>query len=323
MGSYSVKCVEVAETETGVELCHAAILPVGQEADIKKVLESLELSSKPRIRVALSGPSVIIRRISMPLLNSRELQTAIRFEAESHIPFSIDDCVLDYQILRQDAAKKEMSIMLAAAKRDLVESRYKLLSGIGVYPEIVDLDIFCLVNAFEMLNSVTPEKNYGLLNIGHKISSFAIIHDGVPALVREISLGGIQVTKVLAETKSISETQADEFKIKKPSGEDASLKAAVEKGFESLSEEISNSIDYVENEIKEELKMVYVSGGGALSPGTLEVLAEEVGRPVSYWDNTKKMRLAAKADQQFIKEHSAELTVALGMALRGPGVVKK
>ena len=323
IGSHSVKCVEVLQSGASIELQRAEILPLTGGLDIPKALGQLNLSSARHVRVAISGSSVIIRRISMPLLTPRELEGAIRFEAESHIPFSIEDCLLDYQILKQDSAKKEMSILLVAAKKDLVDARCKLLAEAGIYPEVMDLDIFCLVNAFSTLNPACEEKSYGLLNIGHKMSAFAIVDDGLPLFVREITTGGSSVTNALAETKAISEAEAGVLKIQKPAAEETFLKAATEKGFEPLCEEIRHSIDYVENEMKEGLKKIYLSGGGALAANALELLAEETGKPFELWDPTKNLRPLGAIQPQFLKEHGSELVVALGMTLRGLGGFRK
>ena len=323
IGSYSVKCVEVVLMDAGIQLRRAVTVPVGQESDLKGILKNLELKPADHVRVALSGPSVITRFISMPILSPKELQSAIRFEAENHIPFPIDDCVLDYQVLKQEAATRQIKIMLVAAKREYVESRYKLLSDSGIHPEVIDLDVFCLVNAFEILNPEGPETSYGLLNVGHQVSSLAIVHEGLAAFAREIPQGGLQVTKALAEIKNMPEAQADEMKINKPESEMENLKVATRKGFESLTEEICHSIDFVENELKGELKKVYVSGGGSLAAGAFEILAEEIGRPLVFWDNTKKMQMSGNIDGPWIQEHAAQLNVALGMAIRGVGNGKK
>ena len=323
IGSYSVKCVETARAGAGIELRRALIAPVNREADLKAILAQFDLASAGHVRIALSGPSVVTRLISMPFLNPRELQGAIRFEAESQIPFPIDECVLDHQVIRQDGVGKTMKVMLVAAKRDLVEARYKLLTELGIHPEAIDVDVFCLVNASETLGPESGEKSYGLLNVGHQVSSLAIIHEGRPVFVREIAAGGLGVTRDLAETKNISEAQADEMKIRKPAGETEALKAATLKGYESLTEEIRHSIDYVENEIKEEIGGIRLSGGGALAHSAVEILTQETGKPVAFWDNLKNMQVAKGAGAATTAEGSATLNIALGMTFRSVGVLKK
>ncbi len=328
IGSYAVKCVEITQRGQSVELHRVIILPVSDPSPetLRKILKSL-LEGFPippkNIRIAVSGPNVLTRRISLPSMTPAELKSAIRFEAERHIPFSIDDCVLDFQILNTSADKKFMNVMLVAAKRDLILQRVKLLEDLGLYPRIIDVDIFCLINAFQMLSADDMDrKTVGILNIGHRVSSFAIVQDSQPFFVRDVPLGGIGVTKALMESTGTTESAADELKIQKSPESAEMLKEASQKGFEPLAEELHHSIDYFENETGEELKTIWMSGGGALSLGAAEIFSEELGKNVSLWDNTKKMEVLGQLDAQYLSQNSPLLNVALGMVLRGAGKSK-
>ena len=326
IGSYSIKCVEVLRSGTSIQLNRASILPLADSspatlaATLKLILNLPPQSPLRGLRISVSGSSLLIRRISMPAMTSAELKSAIRFEAEGHIPFPIDDCVLDFQIINQEETKKTMNVLLVAAKKDFIQDRIKVLSDLNLQPEIIDVDIFCLINAFEMLGELpTQEHAYGLLNIGHKGSSFAIMQGNVPFFVREIPFGGLSISKALAEIRGIKEDEADTLKSSRDEAHLAQLKAATQKGFEPLIEELKHSLDYYENEAGEELRSIRLSGGGALAYGATDVLAEELGKQIILWDNTKKMKIFGDIDLKFLSEHSSELNVALGMVLRGLG----
>ena len=324
IGSHSIKCVETARENEKVRLLRAVLLPLedsspeGLLKTLKGVTESFPPSSKP-IRIAVSGSSILIRRIALPIMTHEELKGAIRFEAEKHIPFSIEDCVLDFQMLNRVPTKKSMNVLLVAAKRDIILERLRLLETLQLRPELIDVDIFCLINAFETLGNETENKTYGLLNIGHRFSSFAIMQDKLPFFVREIPFGGAGITKALAELKGLAETEADLMKRQRPPDAAADLRAATQKGFEPLAEELRHSIDFFENEATEDLKFIWVSGGGALSFEAPAVLSEELGRTVSPWDNLKKMEISDTVDLNYLTPHAPELNVALGMVLRGEG----
>ena len=321
IGSYSVKCVEVAQEGEALKLQRVSILALPDSSPatlsaLVKVMMNFPMAGK-RLRVSVSGPSVLIRRISLPVMTPAEVKSAIRFEAEGHIPFPINDCILDCQILSHEPAKKTMNVLLVAAKRDFVMGRLKLLSDAGLQPDLIDVDIFCLANAFTLLGEAETD-TYGILNIGHQVSSFVIMHAGLPYFVREIPTGGREVTRALAETKKLSEPLADKAKIERPASvSQKDLEAATQKGFESLAEEMKHSIDYFENEMSEELKTIWLSGGGALCAGAEHNLSDELGKNLKLWDNTKKMQVFGDIDQKFLKDRSSELNVALGMALRG------
>lgn len=325
IGAYSIKCVEMISSKEEVRLIRAAVLPYSPLDPLLEVLTKVwnPLSlMPPKIRLSVTGPSLLIRRISLPLMTFNELKGAIRFEAERHIPFPIDDCILDFQILNQVPSKKTMTVLLAAAKRDFIMERLKTVATAGIDPELVDVDVFCVANAFARLSDFADTKTYGLLNIGHHGSSFLIMQDKTPFFVREIPIGGLAVTRALAELRSIEDSAADVLKKDRNPDVQSDLKSATQKGFENLAEELKQSINYFENEAGEELKNVWISGGGSLSVGVAEWLTEELGLQVAAWSSAKKITLDG-VDAPFLEEHGPEMNVAFGMVLRGLGQAAK
>ena len=323
IGSHSIKCVEIAHNHKDViKLNRASIFPVtnpspeGYAATLKTFFEAYPALPKS-IRISLSGPSVIIRRIQLPIMTHSDLKGAIRFEAESHLPYAIEECALDFQILDQVPNQTMMNVLLVAAKRDLIQERLELLSPLGITPDVIDLDIFCIANAFEILHSGPENKVYGLLNIGHQQSSFTVIQDKMPFFVRDISSGGLSVTAALAEVRGISQAESEMLKVSREEGLLSDLRAATQKGFEPLIDELKNSIDFCEGEMGGPISAFWLSGGGAASYEAASVLSEAIGKPVSLWDNRKKMEIFKEIDARFMEEHAIELNVAFGMALRG------
>lgn len=319
IGSHSIKCVEIAHNHKDViKLNRASIFPVtkGYASTLKTFFEAYPALPKS-IRISLSGPSVIIRRIQLPIMTHSDLKGAIRFEAESHLPYAIEECALDFQILGQVPNQTVMNVLLVAAKRDFIQERLELLSPIGITPDVIDLDIFCIANAFEILHSGQVNKVYGLLNIGHQQSSLTVIQDKMPFFVRDISTGGLSVTAALTEIKGISQAEAETLKVSREEGLLSDLKAATQKGFESLIDELKNSIDFCEGEMGGSISAFWLSGGGAASFEAASVLSEAIAKPVSLWDNRKKMEIFKDVDTRFMEEHAIELNVAFGMALRG------
>jgi type IV pilus assembly protein PilM len=322
IGSYAVKCVEVNEEGGRVSLRSAQVRKIAQGGaeEVKSAVRSVcqSLTSTPaHVRISVAGPSVLIRNVSLPRMTLQELKSAIRFEAERHIPFPIDDCILDFQILDQAPGKPTMKVLLVAAKKDLVNQRVRTLSDAGIEPEAIDADIFCYANAFERLSENGGVKSFGLLNIGHRSSSFAIMHGGSLFFARDVLFGGLGVTKALMETKGLPEPEADELKLRREEAVLADLAAATKKGFEPLAAELKRSVVFFENETGEELGVIYVAGGGARSHGAAEALSEELGRKVALWSAAKPFGAGPGVDPQFLEKHFLELGIAYGLALRG------
>lgn len=94
IGSYSVKCVELLrskeKSKDRFSLQQAALLPLGSQSpdDLSAILKPLvPLIQKGRdhVRIVLSGSSLLVRCIQLPMMTQGELKGAIRFEAENHI----------------------------------------------------------------------------------------------------------------------------------------------------------------------------------------------------------------------------------------------
>src|SRR4029077_4473632 len=70
------------------------------------------------VALRASGHSVIIKKITMPVMTSAELDEQIHWEAEQHIPFELTDVQIDYQILGRREAQAQMDVLLVAAKKE-------------------------------------------------------------------------------------------------------------------------------------------------------------------------------------------------------------
>src|SRR5258708_13376901 len=69
------------------------------------------------VATAVSGHSVIVKKISLPSMSDQELAETIQKEAAQHIPFDLADVNLDYQILSDDATSPQMDVLLVAVKK--------------------------------------------------------------------------------------------------------------------------------------------------------------------------------------------------------------
>ena len=61
-------------------------------------------------------------------MKEAEAREVIRWEAEQHVPFDMDNVELDFQILDPEGEGLQMTVLLVAAKRELVEHKVALLA---------------------------------------------------------------------------------------------------------------------------------------------------------------------------------------------------
>ena len=128
---------------------------------------------------AVGGRDVIIKRIKTERVKEAQARELMRWEAEQHVP-DVDSVELDFQILDSDGdGRDEMSVLLVAAKRDLVEAKLRILAEAGITPSSMDVDAFALHNAFEINYPAAMSGAVGLADVGPEVANHHILDDGV------------------------------------------------------------------------------------------------------------------------------------------------
>ncbi|MBA2627446.1 MAG: type IV pilus assembly protein PilM, partial [Gemmatimonadales bacterium] len=161
------------------------VMDKGIVADaIKGLMQSAGIKTR-QVVTAVGGRDVIIKKIAMDRMKEGDAREVIRWEAEQHVPFDMDNVELDFQILDPEHEGLQMTVLLVAAKRELVETKLALLADVGLEPSVIDVDAFALHNAFEINYPDAMRGVVGLINIGHETTNVNILDDGVPVLTRD------------------------------------------------------------------------------------------------------------------------------------------
>ncbi|HET6282198.1 MAG TPA: pilus assembly protein PilM, partial [Polyangia bacterium] len=112
IGSSSIKILQVKQTSKGIRLLDFGIEPLpaqtivdGSIMDQSSVVDAIQKLKTTlairnnRVATAISGHSVIIKKIQVPPMTPEELADQLPFEAEQHIPFRKDEVEIDYQLV--------------------------------------------------------------------------------------------------------------------------------------------------------------------------------------------------------------------------------
>src|SRR6478735_11841174 len=114
------------------------VIDAGVVADaIRELFANNGIKMKDAV-IAVGGRDVIIKKISMDRMSEDDAREVIRWEAEQHVPFDMENVEIDFQILDPEGDGLQMTVLLVAAKRELVEHKLALLSDVGVQPSVID-----------------------------------------------------------------------------------------------------------------------------------------------------------------------------------------
>jgi len=322
IGSSSVKMVEVASSGDkssliclGMKRASGSVRGPLIEA-IKSLSSEIHITAK-EAAISISGPSVIVRFVSMPKMRDDELKGAIKFEAEKHVPFPIVDCIVDHQILRTNTKEGKLEILLVAAKKDLVMAKVSIAEESGFSVSAVDVDTFAVANAFLRSSSaVSTGKTAALLDIGSNFTNVGIVRDGSLCFARDIAIGGNDFSQAISKALSIDMKNAEELKLS-PGGKLQDILACTKGITNNLLDDTRLSLSYYENQSGKGVDEICICGGSSGIPG-LEALFHEAfeSKPV-FWDPLDSLdRSKGVFDTALIEKMKSSFAVAVGLALR-------
>jgi type IV pilus assembly protein PilM len=336
IGATSIKVVQLKETRKGFGLMRMAYQPLEPQTIVDRhvmnpqaVVDALNRtfqSGKIRqkeVALSVSGQSVISRKITVPIMTTAELDEQIQWEAENHIPFDIKDVNVDYEVLRRRPEAGQMDLLLVAAKREEINDYVQIAKQAKLKPLVVDIDAFTIQNLFEYNRGLPADQTFAIINVGATQASINIISRGTSAFTRDIANGGNYLTEQIIKQVGVPFEQAEDLKIQASQAHAASglpprVYEVVDQVCDTIAGEIQRSLDFfLATSGEERITKVFLTGGTA----NLQQLSTAIERrsrvSVELIQPLERIGVEAKeVDQDVLGQRAAQLSVALGLAMR-------
>lgn len=170
-----VAAAEVAGPGGAVE--RAATAPLapglirdGEVVDVDALAEALRAFFKEhglgkRVRLGVANQRIVVRTLDLPRIEDRkELDAAVRFQAQEQVPMPLEQAVLDYHSLGvvQTDQGDRTRVVLVAARRDMIERLLAAARQAGLRPEGIDLAAFAMVRALSGGGAAAPGQGNAL-----------------------------------------------------------------------------------------------------------------------------------------------------------------
>ena len=332
IGSHSIKLIEIAKAGSTNTLLAAGSIPTPPKA-LSSPLEGDKQAIAAAIRqlihdtgaksssVALALPEsqVFTRVIQVPALSSRELTSAISWEAEQYIPLPLDQVNIDYSVLRdaKETGTDKMDVLLVACPKVLLEKYLSIIEMAELIPVAAETEIIATSRA--LVRSVATVKNAVLLvSLGAQTTDLAILRGGVLAFTRSISAGGEALSRALVAGLDFNTSQAEEFKRTYGLEQDklqGKIVTAVKPIMDTIVGEMKRAIAfYAEKHKEERVEAVLLSGGTAKLPGMVVYIAQSLGieaQLANPW-----VGITRDARFHVLDTEGPTFTVSVGLALR-------
>jgi len=335
IGASSIKVMEFDPNSDKPRLLSAGIAPspagiftnnvISNPGQVSKIIRSLVEANGVKATkavTAVSGPSAFSKKITTGMMDIKDLDENISFEASNIIPHSISDIHLDFQVLSTNGSNA-MEVLVVAVKNDVVNSYINTVELAGLEPTIVDVDTYSLGTMFELSYPEDKEKTIAIANIGSRYSSINIVGEGTSLITGDVSVGGRLYTDALCETLNIKGSEAEQAKRGDlpENCDEALVRETIDRTTEHVSAELQRQIGFFWSAANTEntVEKIYVSGGGSLIPGLLEDLTAKAGIDCVLVEPFRNIEGLEGFDGDYLKEIAPSMGVSVGLAYRKLG----
>ncbi len=324
IGVGSCRMVEVTRRPDGYELAGFAIEPIINGDIVKSIRAVMSKAREPNLSPvsALMGKGTLIRFVDMPKMSLVDLKRSFAYEVDKYFPFPKDQIFTDCHILDPQGVDNKLPVLVAAAKKELVNERIKLINDAGLQADFITLNSIAIANVFDVLGGAQNalggtsqnKKAIAILDVGEIVSNLTILVDNRPKFNRDIFIGGRDFTKSISSALRVSFEEAEKIK-QDPKERASEIAGCIESVAFDLVSELRLSFDYFITETNLSLGMLFLAGGGTSVEALQKIFSKQLEVEVLPWNPFSLMKLATGISSQEINAKAGYLGCALGLAL--------
>jgi type IV pilus assembly protein PilM len=304
-------------------------------AGLKSLFSEHKLAKQ--VRLGIANQRVIVRMLRLPAIEDpKELDAAVRFQAQEQIPMPLDQAVLEHQVVggvpAEEGSSPQLDVVVVAARRDMVSSFLEPLRRAGLEPVGVDLSAFGMIRALAGGGEEHPEGSEDAETAGQRpaaavlycnvgdVTNLAVARARACLFTRVSQVGLEAISSQLVTARGLApETAAHwlhhvglELPIEQIEGDPetiAEARRALEGGVAALVDELRLSLDYygaLEGALR--VERIVLCGPGSAIAG-LATRMEGLGLSIAV---ARPPALAGLDDAS-----AARLTLPYGLALEG------
>jgi len=335
ISSSSVKIVKLSSSGGKYKLDNYVIRPLPAKSVVEKNISDINAVGdavaaavsvmKPSIKetaVAVAGSAVITKTIEMnAALSDAELENQIIVEADQYIPYPLDEVAIDFE--RQEISDRSedlVEVLLAACRKENVDSRVMALEQGGLETKVVDIEAYAIERAFGLLNKQIEsdeDQTTAIIDIGSTMTTLNVMLDGRTIYTREQVFGGNQLIEDVVRRFGLSAPEA-ELAIKRgglPEEYEVELLLPFK---DAVVQQISQTLQFFfSSSHYNDVDHIILAGGVAAIPGLDDLVQEHLTTPVLVANPFRDMEIGSKVNKTMLNNDAPALLIATGLAMRG------
>lgn len=333
VSKFSVKAVRLNPLREGAaEITHLDVIeyPIGQEGadegtQIREALTQLMKRQRlggEKVVVSLPGHTTFNRFIKIPPTEPKKVAQLVKFEAQQHIPFPMDQVVWGYQLVEKEYGPgDELELVLFAVKKDIIYQFLSHLNAVNFPCDVLQFSPVALYNF--LVHDQDVGTNCFVLDIGAENSDLVVI-DGEKFWIRNIPITGNTITKALQQKFQIPLAEAEKLKVNASSSQQAQkIFGVVQPVLRDLVGEIHRSIGYYKSLSKTvRFEKMMLVGNASKTINLQRFLSQNLQIEALKLAKLNKFSVSNSVPEAQFQDYLPTLGVACGLGLQGMGVAR-
>lgn len=269
--------------------------------------------------VMVSLPSFLVFTTSfeMPLLQPKETQSAVLFQAKQFIPLPVSKVSIDWIVVDEfenERGQQYQRILLIGIPNEVVDIYKRIVSRAGLKPIMFEFEGLSLVRALLEKDN----QRVLLVDIGALVTSIVVVDNAALKYGSTVDYGGFYLTQALKVSLGISNFRAEELKRRRGllgQGGEKELSTLLLGFLDVIIKEISRIKNTYEERYGKKVQKLVISGAGANLTGIGEYFSRQLGleleHPNLFWNIEYNPQI-----ESVVKYISNELAAAIGAAKR-------
>jgi type IV pilus assembly protein PilM len=288
---------------------------------VSQALRKVKLAMKNRnknVAIAIGGPSVLSKVVYMtPDQTDFELESQIELEAESLIPYPLDEVYIDFEELGEsEMHRNKVEVLLSSAHKDMIDGRRTLLGEVSYGVNVVDIEMYSLEAAIKHFYPASPEQTVCCINIGATMLQVCVVSSKQRTYTKEHNFGMDSLVQDLGMMYSLERTEVEQ-QLQADTLPENWKQDAYPIFVSNLQQQISRALQiYISASQAPRPTEILISGGGSNLPNLAKDLASELAIDVTVFNPFAEMKISEQAEKQEIMKYAPQLAIAAGLASR-------
>lgn len=267
-------------------------------AQIKKLIETLNITKK-NVNIIIPDSLTYSQIIQMPLLNEKELITAIKYQADQFIPMPIEETNIDIEVIEENQKEKKVLLLIVAAPKKVIERIQTTAEMAGLNPESIENELSShsrFINAFNksISNLYKINQDHGVVIVNFDTNSSSLAYfSSEQLIIKESHHLSIGYNLFLKEAQVNTDTEIKKTsEILKTYDEKNPSPYPIEKIVKPLAKELTNELNIFTSKYAPSL--ILFTNKIFLFPSLVTILSKELSIPVNIFNSyslTKKSPL--------------------------------